>query len=244
MKLILSPTKTMAVPVQVSLGTPQFEQEAYQLIRALGPLDFPAVRKLFKTSDALTRKTCDQIREFDSADSGPAVFAFQGEAFKTLSPEAFTREQLEFANTHLRIFSGLYGVVCPLDRIKPYRLDFNTPLKIDKVSLKAFWQKRLIPYFEALLAPEEHLINLASDEYSSVLSSDFLKRKIIGIQFRERVDGKLKNLSVRAKQARGAFAAHIIKNSITRPDELQQICVDGYRYEEDHSSHQEWFFIR
>ena len=214
------------------------------MIQALRPMDFSAVQALFRTSDALTRKTCDQIRGFEEAESGPAIFTFRGEAFKTLAPESFNREQLEFANARLRILSGLYGAVCPMDRITPYRLDFSTPLKIGKTGLKVFWKKRLIPYFEEFLGPDGQLVNLASDEYSTVLSSDFLRKRTIGIQFRERTDGRLKNLSVRAKQARGAFAAYIIQNRISRPEALKQACIDGYEFEAELSSDQEWFFIR
>lgn len=251
MKLVLSPTKTMNMAGQgekvsdpQKTGRPEFEQEAGLLIRELAALDMPRLKKLFKTSDVLTQKVHEMVKGFAGATPGPAMFAFRGEAFKTLEPEDFTKKQIRFAQENLRVFSGLYGVLSPLDSIKPYRLDFNTPLKINAKSLKAFWKDRLIPYFESLLEPGESLINLASNEYASVLSSKELKEKTITLQFREQAGEKLKNITVRAKQARGSFARHIIRRALTDPKDLKQAEIDGYAYSQDLSSDREWFFIR
>ncbi len=225
-------------------GCPQFEREADLLIRELASKDTASLQKLFKTSDALTQKVHKMVQGFTGALPGPAMFVFRGEAFKTLGPNEFTREQIRFAHENLRIFSGLYGVLSPLDHIKPYRLDFNTPLKINGKGLKAFWKTRIIPYFESLLEPGECLINLASDEYASTLASQELTDRILTLQFREQADGKLKNISVRAKQARGAFARHIIRQALTDPENLKQAVIDGYAYSQALSSDREWFFIR
>ncbi len=247
MKLILSPTKTMAGRPQGSLlksGRPGFEEEAGLLIGELKSLDPKGLKRLFKTSDALTQKVYDMVQDFGDAPSCPAVFAFCGEAFKTLKPKAFSPKELEFAQAHLRIFSGLYGVVAPLDEIRPYRLDFNTPLKINGSSLKAFWKKRLTPYFDALMAAGEPLINLASDEFASILSSTKIKNEMITLEFREASEGKLKNITVRTKQARGRFAGHIIRKALTDPEPLKQTVIDGYTYSSALSSDRHWFFIR
>ncbi len=249
MKLILSPTKTMDITAfpaseKLTFGRPKFEQEAGLLNRELAAMDRASLKKLFKTGDALTQKVHEGVHDFAEALSGPAMFVFRGEAFKTLGPEDFTREEIRFAHENLRIFSGLYGVVCPLDRIKPYRLDFNTPLKINGKSLKAFWKTRIIPCFETLLEPGESLINLASDEYASTLSSEQLKARMITLQFREQAGKKLNNITVRAKQARGGFARHIIRGALTDPENLKQAVIEGYAYSKALSSDREWFFIR
>lgn len=246
MKLILSPTKTMAGRPEGSWesGRPGFEHEAGLLIRELKHLDPKGLKKLFKTSDALTGKVYDMVQGFGDARSCPALFAFYGEAFKTLGAKDFSPKELKFAQAHLRIFSGLYGVVSPLDEIRPYRLDFNTPLKINGSSLKVFWKKRLIPYFEALMAADEPLINLASDEFTSILSPTKIKDKMITLQFREQSGGTLKNITVRTKQARGSFAGHIIRKALTDPEPLKQTVIDGYTYSNDLSSDHHWFFIR
>ncbi len=248
MKLILSPTKTMEMGSPdlfgLSTGHPVFQKEAVQLIQALSHLDQADLKKLFKTSDALTLKVSKMIAGFKDAVSCPALFAFKGEAFKTLSPDDFTKNQLQFASNHLKIFSGLYGILSPLDNIRPYRLDFNTPLKLDGVGMKPFWKQRLIPFFESLLAPGEYLLNLASDEFASTLSSKTLKQRTLTFQFREEKEGTLKNIPVRAKQARGLFARYIIQNAISDPEHLKQVSIEDYAYSKALSSPMEWFFIR
>ena len=241
MKLILSPTKTMVLPgAEHPLTTPAFDAEAADLILKLQALDMNGLAALFKTSEALTQKTREQIASFGETSRGPAIFSFRGDAFKSLGAEDFSPSDLAFAQRHLAIFSGLYGVLSPFDGIRPYRLDFNTPLKVDGGSLKAFWKKRLVPWFQNFLAPGEPLLDLASREYSSIL--DF--PGMIHFQFREGRGHDLKNVSVRAKQARGAFARYIIQQNLASPDVLKDVSLDGYEYDSGLSSPGEWFFTR
>lgn len=246
MKLILSPTKTMAFDL-LETGTavrrPPFESEAMNLNRQLARLEREQIQTLYKTSDALTQKTLEQIRNFDAADSGPALFVFRGEAFKTLDPKSFSREDLAFAQDHLRILSGLYGILTPMDGIRPYRLDLNTPLKPGKQSLTAFWKKRVVPWVEAELAPSEPILNLASEEYAALLRGSPLESRMITLQFRQRDGKKLKNNSVRAKQARGVFARTVIDKRLQDPEPLKSLSPEGYAYSREHSSSMEWIFI-
>ena len=249
MKILVSPTKTMAfdkIPAGLHMGIsrPWFEREAGLLNRKLQALDFGTLKELFKTSDKLTQKTWNQIHEFTLATPGPALFAFQGEAFKTMDPRQFAPDQLAFANQTLTIFSGLYGVLRPLDGIKPYRLDFNTPLGKGSKGLKQFWQEKVITCLENQTQKDEVILNLASEEYSSILGPSRLKNQVITLQFRELVKGNLKNLSVRAKQARGLFASEIIQKKLTRANALKEITLAGYKYKPDLSTRTEWFFIR
>ena len=249
MKILVSPTKTMAfdkIPIRLHMGMsqPRFEREAGLLNQELKALDLGALKNLFKTSDKLTQKTWDQIHDFTLATPGPALFAFQGEAFKTMNPRQFGPDQLAFANETLKIFSGLYGVLRPMDGIKPYRLDFNTPLPRESQKLKLFWKKKMIPYFEEQTQKDEMILNLASEEYSSILDTSRLKGQVITLQFRELVEGKLKNLSVRAKQARGLFANEIIQKKITNVNAIKKIALADYGYAKNLSSTAEWFFIR
>jgi cytoplasmic iron level regulating protein YaaA (DUF328/UPF0246 family) len=249
MKLLVSPTKTMAfdqIPAHLPLemSRPRFEQEAHILNQELKRLDFSALKKLFKTSDGLTRKTQDQIQDFESSAPGPALFVFQGEAFKTMNPRRFDPDQLGFANKVLQIFSGLYGILRPMDGIKPYRLDFNTPLHVDSRGMKQFWQEKISACFEATPPKKEIILNLASKEYTSILGPGRLTDQMITLQFRERVNGQLKNLSVRSKQARGLFAGEIIQKQICTADAIKHICLSDYEYAPDLSSKTEWFFVR
>ncbi len=249
MKILISPTKTMVFDIpptrlQMGMSRPRFEREANLLNQELKALDFGALKKLFKTSDALTQKTRDQIHDFTLTAPGPALFVFQGEAFKTMNPRRFDPDQLVFANKTLQIFSGLYGILRPMDGIKPYRLDFNTPLRWDFKGLKLFWQKKIIPYFEEQTQKDEVILNLASEEYSSILGPSRLKAQVITLQFREMIKEKLKNLSVRAKQARGLFAGEIIQKKITNANAIKEITLAGYEYKKNLSTETEWFFIR
>ncbi len=230
------------LPLEMSM--PEFEQEAGLLNHRLKELDFGATKKLFKTSDALTQRTQDQVRDFELAAPGPALFVFQGEAFKTMDPQGFDFDQLWFANKNLRIFSGLYGVLCPMDGIKPHRLDFNTPLPMSPPGLKNFWKKKVLTCLENQSAKDEWILNLASEEYSSILATSRLKDQMITLQFREREKGKLKNQSVRAKQARGLFAREIIQKKLTNPNAIKEISISDYTYEKNLSTRTEWFFIR
>ena len=247
MKLILSPTKTMAFDIPetgVAQSTPPFESEAMDLNRELAKIDREKIQALFKTSDALTQKTLDQIRGFDRAASAPALFVFRGEAFKTLNPQDLSREDLTFASEHLWILSGLYGILTPMDGVRPYRLDLTTPLKPEGKSLTAFWKKRVVPWAGERLSPEEPILNLASDEYAALFRRSTLTDRMITLQFRQREADRLKNNSVRAKQARGLFARAVIEDKIQNPDTLKDLCLDGYAYSGQSSSPAEWFFIR
>ncbi|MBU0970078.1 MAG: YaaA family protein [Proteobacteria bacterium] len=247
MKILVSPTKTMAsdrTPAGLfpELGRPGFAPEADTLIRELQPLDFGTLKKLFKTSERLTQKIQDQIRGFNLADPKPALFVFQGEAFKAMNPQKFTLDQLEYANDTLHILSGLYGVLRAKDGIKPYRLDFNTTLSMGLV--KHFWQEKIVSYFKNQVPQNEIILNLASNEYSCVLKCSPLGDRIITLHFLERENGNLKNLSVRAKQARGLFAGEIIRKKLTDVRDVKKIILSDYEYTKDLSSRTEWFFVR
>ena len=246
MKLILSPTKTMAAdPAEITEKLdPLFDQEATAINRQLARLSPQKIQSLFKTSDVLTHKILEQIRNFDRSPTVPALFAFKGEAFKTLDPDRFTEEDLCFTQAHLRIFSGLYGILSPMDGIRPYRLDAATPLKQGKKSLKMFWKEKLVPYFLDFLSSDEILLNLASGEYASLLRGSGIDERTITLQFREQNGTKLKNIPVRAKQARGLFARAVITNRIQDPVNLKSLTLDGYLYSDKHSVPLEWFFIR
>jgi len=247
MRLILSPTKTMAVDLPdtgMAQSTPPFASEAVGLNRELAQLGRDEIQSLYKTSKALTQKTLDQIRGFETADSGPALFVFRGEAFKTLEAQRLSREDLSFTMDCLWIFSGLYGILTPMDAIRPYRLDLNNPLKPEGKSLTAFWKDRVVAWAASQLAPDEPILNLASEEYAALFRRSDLENRMITLQFRQNEGGKLKNNSVRAKQARGLFARTTIENRIQNPEDIKPLTPEGYAYSHNLSSPHEWVFIR
>ncbi|KAA3616373.1 MAG: YaaA family protein [Calditrichaeota bacterium] len=250
MKIILSPAKTMVRQENCKLSDfivsqPAFIREAEKLNAILKRQSKIKLKKLFKTSDEMTEKCREDILHFETSTPEKAAFAFRGEVFKALAPENFSHVELSFAQENLHIFSGLYGILKPLDRIKLYRLDFNTPLKVGKqLSLKKFWNDRIINYFEQMLVDEENIINLASAEFSTILTASHLKNQIITLEFRETKQNKLFNSSVFAKQARGFYCREIIKKQITDPQIIKELKLEGYRFRPKLSSENVWFFVR
>lgn len=140
--------------------------------------------------------------------------------------------------------SGLYGLLSPMDGIRPYRLDAAAPLKHGGKSLRIFWKEKLSPWFIDFLAPGERLLNLASGEYASLLRGPGLTERTITLQFREQDGKRLKIIPVRAKQARGRFARAVITNRLQSPSDLKALSPGGYAYSEKYSNTLDWFFIR
>lgn len=250
MKIILSPAKTMYIADTPGLpnrplSEPIFALEASMLNVQLAKMDVFQLKQLFKISDDLAAKVHAQILGFASAPADAAIFAFRGEVFKKLSPSNLDAAALGFADSHLRIFSGLYGILQAFDAVKNYRLDFNTSLKVaGKFSLKQFWQSKIVDYFSECIADGEVILNLASTEYSTVLAKSALKSQLITLQFRENKNDTLKNVSVFSKQARGLFCRAILQNKIEDVETLKNIEVADYKFRADLSIENEWFFVR
>ncbi|MCP4115431.1 MAG: YaaA family protein [Desulfobacteraceae bacterium] len=250
MKIIISPAKTMAQPdagtpgLDYETDCPAFQQEAERLIRSLEGMQVESLKALFKTSDAIARKTREQILRFKEARPLPALMAFKGTVFKALAPNEFDREELMFARENLIILSALYGVLRPFDGIVPHRLDMNTPLKHDgKNNLRAFWKTPVTQWFERLLGEDEPILNLASIEYERLLTKGPLKNRVFSLEFLERKDGKLKSIGAHSKQARGLFLKEIVRTRPTEPMAIQSFEIAGYRFREDLSSPNRWVFV-
>jgi uncharacterized protein len=185
--------------------------------------------------------------EYTSDNSKQAFFAYRGDVYVGLDSEKFNAEDLQFAQVHIRIISGLYGILRPLDLIQEYRLEMGIKIKIGrKKDLYDFWKEKVtISLRDAIQkSGSEFLVNLASDEYFNVLDLKKLKTQIIKIQFREYKDNKLQFVSFNAKKARGSMARYIIKNRINETESLKGFDYDGYYYDEKISKENEFWFIR
>lgn len=170
----------------------------------------------------------------DAADEkNPAVFAYTGDTYQGLNVKTFSEEDLEYAQHHLSIISGLYGVLRPLDLIQPYRLEMSTKRFMD-INLYAFWSGAITEYFNQ--HADGCVINLASQEYSTVINRSILKKKLIDVIFYQRRNGGLKTIGLLAKKARGCMAAFIIKHRITSLNELIRFSEDGYIFQPDQST--------
>lgn len=254
MLMILSPAKTLdyASPVPVlPLTTPDFVKEAKALIGILRELSVQDVAGLMHLSDKLAALNVarygDWSPRFTEANSRAAVLAFKGDVYEGMEAWTFDEGDHAFAQRHLRILSGLYGLLRPLDRLQPYRLEMGTSLRNPKGNtLYAFWGDTIARTLNAALAEQgdEVLINLASEEYNKAALTKALKARVITPQFREEKDGKFKMVSFYAKRARGLMAAHVIRNRLGDPEQLKEFDADGYAYNCSLSQGDTWVFTR
>jgi cytoplasmic iron level regulating protein YaaA (DUF328/UPF0246 family) len=184
------------------------------------------------------------METFSPDNSKQAILAFKGEVYAKMEADTFSAADLEFAQQHLRILSGLYGLLKPLDLIQPYRLEMGTKLKTKKGnSLYDYWGTKIS---KALNAASEGrmVVNLASQEYFKAVDKKTLKMPVITIHFKEHREGSYQVVGFFAKQARGLMIRYAIQNRITDPEQLKVFQEDGYEFAEHLSSAQDWIFIR
>lgn len=254
MKIILSPAKTMADPEktvlcpgvesEITMDRPVFEQQAQGLIHRLKKFSEKELKTLFKVSDALARKTWDQINRFGETRPVPAIFAFQGAVYKALAPETFTGESIVFCRQNLVILSALYGVLNPFDAVFAHRLDFTCKLECGvNMTLRKFWTPLIHAWFEETLAGDEFILNLASDEYASLVTKGGLKARVITLAFMEKKGGVLKTVAAHSKQARGLFLRQIVLEQVAAPEAIKSFTVGGYTYDRKISQANRWVFV-
>ena len=250
--LLLAPSKGQTfAPIDPHPTTfqPEFPEQSWMLIQALARLDGPALAKLMQLSPALTEQTLDKIRALatDAAPARPALFAFSGEAFRSLDAASLNEADLQFAQAQLRILSGLYGVLRPFDLIRPHRLEMATRLAVGTAkNLYDFWGELVTASLNRDLAREETpvVLNLASDEYARVVQKKRLTAPWLDIQFKEESNGRLRSVAIHAKRARGLMARFILRERITRAADLRAFSDSGYRFRPELSSEWSWVFAR
>ncbi|MCG2662726.1 peroxide stress protein YaaA [Brevundimonas sp.] len=207
------------------------------------------LRRLMGISDDLATLNLERFKAFDSdsTDGVQAAFAFAGDVYEGLKARELDVEALDFAQDRLRILSGFYGLLRPLDRIQPYRLERGTRLKTRRgSSLYDFWGDRISKQLNA--DAEGHadptLVNLASQEYFGAVDAKALKLPVVTPQFREEKNGESRIISFFAKKARGAMARFAIDERVERVEDLKAFDRDGYRFDKAASTDNEWIFIR
>ena len=250
--LLLAPSKGQTfAPIDPHPTTfqPEFPDQSGMLIQALARLDGPALAKLMQLSPALTEQTLDKIQALatDAAPARPALFAFSGEAFRSLDAASLNEADLQFAQAQLRILSGLYGVLRPFDLIRPHRLEMATRLAVGTAkNLYDFWGELVTASLNRDLAREETpvVLNLASDEYARVVQKKRLTAPWLDIQFKEESNGRLRSVAIHAKRARGLMARFILRERITRAADLRAFSDSGYRFRPELSSEWSWVFAR
>jgi len=250
MLLVISPAKTLdySHPEYSTHTQPDFTSEVKDLVGILRKKSAAQISKLMHLSEDLATLNAERYRSFTDTfsldNSKQALLAFKGEVYTKMEADQFTAEELEFAQQHLRILSGLYGLLKPLDLMQPYRLEMGTKLKTKKGdSLYDYWGTKIS---KALNAAGEGrtLVNLASQEYFKAVDKKSLKLPVITIHFKEHKEGSYQVVGYFAKQARGLMARFAIQNRITDPEQLKTFHEEGYEFTERLSSAQDWVFVR
>ena len=224
MLAILSPAKTLdyETPLKTKLNSqPIYGRESNQLIKTLRTFEPFEVASLMKISDKLADLNHKRYVEWRNkpaeSKTRPAALAFKGDVYQGLEAESFNDNDLKFAQRHLRILSGLYGLLRPLDVIQPYRLEMGTKLKTSKgQNLYDYWGTKLTTGLNEALkeSKEGTLVNLASNEYFGAVQPKLLEGSLLNIGFKEKRNGQLKFVSFSAKKARGLMAKFIIKERL------------------------------
>lgn len=253
MLFVISPAKTLDFtqkPQTKTSSQPRFLKQSQQLISTLSALDVVAVAKLMSLSDKLAALNVARFQSwsipFDLNNAKQAVLAFKGDVYTGLDADSLDDAALEYAQKHLRILSGLYGVLKPLDLIQPYRLEMGTKLQnaIGK-DLYQFWGAQLRASLENEPAmADQVLINLASNEYFKAVQAKQLTARVITPVFKDWKNGQYKMISFYAKKARGLMTRYLIDNQLTNPEDIKAFDCDGYTFSEADSAGDEWVFLR
>jgi len=254
MLAILSPAKTLdyETPLKTKLNSqPIYGRESNQLIKTLRTFEPFEVASLMKISDKLADLNHKRYVEWRNkpaeSKTRPAALAFKGDVYQGLEAESFNDNDLKFAQRHLRILSGLYGLLRPLDVIQPYRLEMGTKLKTSKgQNLYDYWGTKLTTGLNEALkeSKERTLVNLASNEYFGAVQPKLLEGSLLNIGFKEKRNGQLKFVSFSAKKARGLMAKFIIKERLKNPDDLKNFDLEDYKFNKKLSSELDWTFSR
>ncbi len=246
MLAVLSPAKSLdyETPLTTSRYTqPTLMQESALLIEQLRTLTPADIASLMSLSDKLAGLNAARYAEWQpestQENARPAILAFNGDVYTGLAAQDFTDTDFDVAQKHLRMLSGLYGVLRPLDLLQAYRLEMGTKLaNVRGKDLYAFWGDIITDHLNQALAEQgdEILVNLASDEYFKSVKPKKLNARIITPVFQDEKNGKYKIISFYAKKARGLMARYIVKNQLTKPEQLLEFDSEGYSYCEEASS--------
>lgn len=254
MLIFISPAKTLDTSHSVSVKNftqPVLQNTTQELVDKLKKLSRPKLKKLMNISDNLTDEVLDYYASFEKTftikNSKPAVYMFRGDTYLGLDVDSLKAGDLKFAQKHLRILSGLYGVLSPLDLIQPYRLEMGTRLKTRKGdSLYAYWGNTVTELCNEQIVAENHkaVVCLASNEYIKVLKTKALLVPMITCHFKEIKDGKAKTIGFFVKRARGMMARYIIENRVKTPEKMKGFDSDGYQFDQHLSNEKDFVFTR
>jgi cytoplasmic iron level regulating protein YaaA (DUF328/UPF0246 family) len=254
MLIVLSPAKSLdyeSAPTTDVHTQPEFIARSAELIKHLRELSLAQIASLMHISDPLAALNAERFaswsHKFTTKNAKQAVLAFNGDVYGGLDAASLTGKQLDYTQTNIRILSGLYGVLRPLDLMQPYRLEMGTrfanPAGKD---LYAFWGDEVSLALKRVLAEHKSktLINLASEEYFKAVRPKVLDAQVITPVFQDWKGGKYKIISFFAKRARGLMARYAVSHAVKAPEKLKAFDVEGYAYVPDASTENTWMFRR
>lgn len=252
MLVVVSPAKSLDMtPVDVAATEPDFQADAVRLSKTARNLTLKELKGLMDISDDLARLNRDRFKAFAAEPlaeaTKPAALAFNGDTYQGLEAKTLSEDDMAWAQDHLRILSGLYGLLRPLDAIQPYRLEMGSRLKTRRgKSLYDYWGDTIAKALNAQASAVETdtLINCASQEYFGAADRKALKLRVITPVFMEVKEGKPRIVSFFAKRARGAMTRFIVENRVTAPDGIKDFTSGGYAFDADLSEGDKWVFVR
>lgn len=254
MLMVISPAKTLdfeTPPSTTRFTQPQYLDHSQELITQLRELTPAQIGELMHLSDKLSGLNAARFGSWNPAftpeNAKQALLAFKGDVYTGLQAETLSEKELTYAQDHLRMLSGLYGLLRPLDLMQPYRLEMGTKLANSRgKDLYAFWGTRISEWLNEALAEQgdDLLLNLASNEYFSAVKRSALKARIIDTEFKDQKNGQYKIISFYAKKARGMMSRFVISEQINTPDALKQFDMNGYRYSSEQSTNTKLVFLR
>jgi cytoplasmic iron level regulating protein YaaA (DUF328/UPF0246 family) len=250
---IISPAKRLDFDNRVDFKPTEvrFKKETKSLIETLRQKSEKEVQTLMSLSDRLANLNLERYQQFQTdatpKDAKQALFAFQGDVYQGMQADTFDKNDVDYAQQHLRMLSGLYGILRPLDMIQPYRLEMGTKLSINgHDTLYSFWGDKIAKALQKDLQEQgdDIIINLASNEYFKAVDTKAMEARIVDVDFKEVKAGKYKTVAIYAKKARGMMAHFMIKNKISNPQHLQGFDYDGYTFNDSISEGNKLVFTR
>lgn len=252
MLMLVSPAKTLdyETPLPFDEFTqPELLDQSQLLMDELVDLTPKDVATLMKLSDKLSMLNVNRFQHwatpFTPDNARPAMYAFKGDVYTGLDAYSLKKADVNFAQKHLRMLSGLYGLLKPLDLMQPYRLEMGTKFSNQRgVNLYEFWGDRITQKINEEAAAKDVVLNLASNEYFKAVKTKQLKGRVITPVFKDEKNGQYKIISFYAKKARGLMAAYVIKNRIKDVQDIKKFDVSGYKFSPEQSNEKEWVFMR
>ena len=253
MTILLSPAKSLnfETPDFQEYSKPRLLEDSQVLVNILKKKTARSLKTLMGVSDKIANLNVQRFQAYEAPftpqNAKQAVLAFSGDVYSGLQADTFSATDFEFAQQHLRILSGLYGLLKPLDLIQPYRLEMGLKLKNRrKKNLYEFWDSKITDLLNRDLAEsgDDIILNLASQEYFRSIKKNLLTGRLVNVHFKEDRNGQLKVISFNAKKARGAMAKQIIQYKITDTEGLKSLNVNDYLFQESISDEGEMVFVK